>query len=130
MEFVNEAYVVEQEVAGSRIMAEIQRHLALLLAPFAPYLAHELWEMIGEKSNLLREPWPKYDQELAKEEEIEIPVQINGKLRSRILVAAGTADDAVRELALADERVRASLDGKKVVKAIVVPGKLVNLVVS
>jgi leucyl-tRNA synthetase len=129
MELINEAYVLEQEVVGSRLMAEIQRNLALLLAPFAPYLAHELWEMIGQKSNLLREPWPKYDPELAKEEEIEIPVQVNGKLRSRILVAAGTGDDVVRELALADERVRTSLDGKKVVKAIVVPGKLVNLVV-
>ncbi|MCI0352061.1 MAG: leucine--tRNA ligase [Acidobacteriales bacterium] len=129
MELVNEAYVVEREIAGTKLMAQLQRTLALLLAPFAPYLAHELWEMIGEKSELLRGPWPKYDPSLAKEEEIEIPVQINGKLRSRIVVPAGTADDAVRELALADEKVRASLDGKQVVKAIVVPGKLVNLVV-
>jgi len=129
MELVNGAYVAEQEIAGTKLMAEVQRTLALMLAPLAPYLAHELWEMIGEKSNLLREAWPKYDPSLAKEEEIEIPVQINGKLRSRILVPAGTADEAVRALALADEKVRASLDGKQVVKAIVVPGKLVNLVV-
>jgi leucyl-tRNA synthetase len=129
MELVNEAYIVEQEISGSELMAELQRTLAILLAPFAPYLAHELWEMIGEKSNLLREPWPKYDASLAKEDEIEIPVQINGKLRSRILVPAGTGDEAVRKLALADEKIRASLDGKQVVKAIVVPGKLVNLVV-
>ena len=66
-------------------LAEVQRNLVLLLAPFAPYLAHELWEMIGEKGNLLKAPWPKYDAALAKEEEIEIPVQVNGKLRSRVL---------------------------------------------
>src|SRR5262249_2514441 len=130
MELVNGAYVAEQEIAGTKLMAEVQRTLALMLAPLAPYLAHELWEMIGEKSNLVREAGPKYDPSLAKEEEIEIPVQINGKLRSRILVPAGTADEAVRALALADEKVRASLDGKQVVKAIVVPGKLVNLVVK
>jgi leucyl-tRNA synthetase len=129
MQLVNEIYLAEQEIASTQLMAELQRALALLLAPFAPYLAHEIWEMLGEKSNLLREPWPKYDPELAKEEEIEIPVQINGKLRSRILVPAGTTDEVVRERALADEKVRASLNGKRVVNAIVVPGKLVNLVV-
>ena len=69
----------------------------LLLAPFAPYLAHELWEMLGEKGNLLKAPWPKYDPELAKEEELEIPVQINGKLRSRIVVPADAAEAAVLE---------------------------------
>ena len=129
MELVNEVYVAEQEIAGTRLMAEIQRTVALLLAPFAPYIAHEVWEMLGENSNLLRESWPKYDPDLAKEEEIEIPVQINGKVRSRILVPAGTSDDTVRERALSDDKVRASLDGKQVIKAIVVPGRLVNLVV-
>ena len=129
MQLVNEVYLAEEEIAGTPLMAEVQRTLALVLAPFAPYMAHELWEMIGEQASLLRQPWPEYDPELAKEEEIEIPVQINGKLRGRILVPAGISDDALRERALADERVRASLDGKQVVKAIVVPGKLVNLVV-
>ena len=69
-------------------LAEVQRDVVLLLAPFAPYLAHELWEMLGEKGNLLKAPWPKYDAALAKEEEIEIPVQVNGKLRGRIVVPA------------------------------------------
>lgn len=129
MELVNEVYGAEQEIAGARLMREVQRTLALLLAPFAPYVANEMWEMIGEKSNLLREPWPKYDPELAKEEEIEIPVQVNGKFRSRIRVPAGTSDAVVRERALADEKVRASLDGRQIANVIVVPGKLVNLVV-
>ena len=111
------------------VVAEAQRSLTLLLAPFAPYLAHELWEMIGEKTNLLKHPWPQFDPELAKEEEIEIVVQVNGKIKSRVMVAPGTPDDAVRQLALNDPKITGSLDGKQVVKAIVVPNKLVNIVV-
>jgi leucyl-tRNA synthetase len=111
-------------------MRSTLRSFVLLLAPFAPYLAHEIWEMMGEKSNLLREPWPQSDAALAKEDEIEIAVQVNGKLRGRVLVPAGSNDDLVRQQALADEKVQAALEGKPVVKAIVVPGKLVNLVVK
>jgi leucyl-tRNA synthetase len=111
------------------LIAEVQRSLVLLLAPFAPYLAHELWEMLGEKGSLLRVPWPKYDPALAKEDEIEIPVQINGKLRGLIVVPAGSSDDVIRERALSDEKIKAAVAGKQVVKVIVVPSKLVNIVV-
>jgi leucyl-tRNA synthetase len=102
----------------------------LLLAPFAPYLAHELWEMLGETGNLLRAPWPKYDAALAKEEEIEIPVQVNGKLRGRVVVPADAPEAFVLERALADEKVQAAIAGKQVVKKIYVAGKMVNLVVK
>jgi leucyl-tRNA synthetase len=141
MELVNELYALETRVenvpAGDSpakavpvsLLADIQRTLALLLAPFAPYLAHELWEMVGEKGSLLRAPWPKYHPALAKEEEIELPVQVNGKLRSRIVVPADAADDLVRERALADEKIVTLIDGKQIVKVIVVTGKLVNIVV-
>jgi len=141
MELVNELYALETRVenvaAGDSpakavpvsLLADIQRTLALLLAPFAPYLAHELWEMVGEKGSLLRAPWPKYDPALAKEEEIELPVQVNGKLRSRIVVPADAADDLVRERALADEKIVTMIAGKQIVKVITVPGKLVNIVV-
>jgi leucyl-tRNA synthetase len=138
MELVNELYGIDDRMGGATastsvvpvsLIAEVQRDLALLLAPFAPYLAHELWEMLGEKSSLLRTPWPKYDPALAKEEEIEIPVQINGKLRSRIVVPADATEDVLRERALADEKIRAAIAGKQVVKVIVVPGKLVNIVI-
>jgi len=112
------------------VVAEAQRSLTLLLHPFAPYLAHELWEMIGQKGSLLKQPWPQFDPALAKEEEIEIAVQVNGKVRSRLLVAAGTSDEDVRQLALKDPRVLGSMDGKQLVKAIVVPNKLVNIVVK
>ncbi|MFZ0283888.1 MAG: class I tRNA ligase family protein, partial [Terriglobales bacterium] len=111
-------------------VAEAKRVMVLLLAPFAPYLAHELWETLGEKGSLLKAPWPKYDPELAKEDEIEIPVQVNGKLRSVVVVAAGSSEDVIREAALADTKIKAAIAGKRIVKKIVVPGKLVNIVVQ
>ncbi|HET7891757.1 MAG TPA: leucine--tRNA ligase [Candidatus Sulfotelmatobacter sp.] len=134
MELVNVLYGAEEAIAQKKVpapfLAEVQRNLVVLLAPFAPYLAHELWEMLGEKGNLLKAPWPKYDAALAKEEEIEIPVQVNGKLRSRIVVSADATEETVLEHALADEKVRAATAGKQIVKKIYVPGKLLNLVVK
>ena len=112
------------------LMADVQRKLVLMLAPFAPYLAHELWETLGETSDLLRAPWPQYDPALAKEEEVEIGIQVNGKIRSRIVVAADATDEQVRELALADEKVKAAIDGKEIVKVLVVKGRLVNIAVK
>jgi len=136
MELLNELYAVEErakapanEAVPAPLLAEVQRTMVVLLAPFAPYLSHELWEVLGEKSNLLRAPWPKYDPELAKEEEIEIPIQINGKVRSRILMAADASESGVIDQAMADEKTRALIEGKTVVKKIYVPGKLVNIVV-
>jgi leucyl-tRNA synthetase len=143
MELVNELYAAESRGGGASVGAgdspaqvvplsllrEVQRTLALLLAPFAPYLAHELWEMLGEKASLLRAPWPKYDPALAKEEEVEIPVQINGKLRSRIIVPADAPDDSVSVRAQSDEKIATMIAGKRIVKVIVVSGKLVNIVV-
>jgi len=137
MELVNELYGIDDRMAGTAasavvpvsLLADVQRNLVLLLAPFAPYLAYELWETLGEKTSLLRAPWPKYDPALAKEEEIEIPVQINGKLRSRIVVPSDTTEDVLRERALTDEKIHAAIAGKQVVKVIVVPSKLVNIVI-
>jgi leucyl-tRNA synthetase len=134
MELVNVLYGAEEAIARGEVpapfLADVQRKLVLLLAPFAPYLAHELWEMLGEKGNLLKAPWPQYDAALAKEEEIEIPVQINGKLRSRVVVPADASEETVLERVLADERVRTAIAGKQMVKRIYVPGKLVNIVVK
>jgi leucyl-tRNA synthetase len=133
MELMNEIYGAEETRAAGGIpaslIADVQRNIALLLAPMAPYLAHELWEMTGEKSNLLKAAWPKYDPALAAEDEIEIPVQVNGKLRGLVVVPAGATNDQVEQAALADEKVKAAIAGKQIVKKIVVPGKLVNIVV-
>ncbi len=134
MELVNALYGAEEAIAQQAVpaafLADVQRNLVLLLAPFAPYLAHELWEMLGEKGSLLKAQWPKYDAALAKEEEIEIPVQMNGKLRSRIVVPADSAEEFVIERALADEKVQAAIAGKQIVKKVYVPGRLVNIVLK
>jgi leucyl-tRNA synthetase len=137
MELVNELYAHEENVqrgaeppAPPALMADIQRDLALLLAPFAPYLASELWQTLGETSSLLRQPWPKYDPALAKEDEVEMAVQVNGKIRARITVAADATEDRVKEVALADEKVKASIADKEIVKVLVVKGRLANIVVK
>jgi leucyl-tRNA synthetase len=111
------------------LVAEAQRTLVLLLAPFAPYLTSELWEVLGEQGGLLKAPWPKYDPALAKEDEIEIPVQVNGKVRGRVVVPADSPEEFVKERAMADEKVRAAIAGKQIVKVIYVPGKLVSIVI-
>src|ERR1700693_2810147 len=133
MELMNVLYASEDAIAQNIIplpfLADVQRDLVLLLAPFAPYLAHELWETLGEKGNLLKAPWPKYDAALAKEEEIEIPIQINGKLRSRVVVSADATEAFVIERALADEKVQSFIAGKQIIKTIYVAGKLLNIVV-
>src|SRR6266568_5449262 len=100
---------------------ELARNLVLLLAPFAPYMAQELWEVLGEKRDLLRAQWPKYDAALAKEDEIEIPVQINGKLRSRVIVQADAAQAEVEAATQRDEKVKVAIAGKTIVKVILVP---------
>ncbi len=134
MELVNALYAAEEPIARGEVppalLRDAFRSLVLLLAPFAPFLAHELWETLGETSSLLREKWPSFDPELAREEEIEMAIQVNGKVRSHMLVSADISEDSARERALADEKVRAALDGRKLHKAIVVPGKLVNVVVK
>jgi len=137
MELVNELYGAEERATAAKadetippvLLSDVQHTLVLLLAPFAPFIASELWEVLGEKGNLLKAPWPKYDAALAKEDEVEIPVQINGKLRSRVVVPADSSEEFVKEKALADEKVRAAIAGKQIVKEIYVPGKLLNIVI-
>jgi leucyl-tRNA synthetase len=101
----------------------------LVVSPFVPYVAQEMWEELGGTNQVLREPWPTYDPDLAREEEVEIPVQVNGKLRSRIRAPFGAPREELERLALADEKIRALVEGKQIVKTIVVPDKLVNFVV-
>jgi leucyl-tRNA synthetase len=134
MELVNEIQASDAQMAAGEVSApvvdELLRSLVLLLAPFAPYLAAELWEELGGEGSVLRAPWPKSDPGLAKEDELEIPVQINGKLVNVVRVAAGADVKTIEAAALAHEKVKARIAGKTVVKLIVVPGKLVNLVVK
>jgi leucyl-tRNA synthetase len=111
--------------------------LVIMLAPFAPHIAEEMWEGLGHGGGLLAEDaqrkrprWPVADPALAAREELEIPIQVNGKLRSRVIVAPGVSEAELRQSALADERVRALIDGREVVKVIVVPERLVNVVIK
>jgi leucyl-tRNA synthetase len=134
MELLNECYAAQSafssdDLAVRSFRADFQRRFILLLQPFAPYLANELWEVLGEKGNLLRAQWPQYDAALAKEEEIEIPVQVNGKLRSVVIVPAGAGEDVIKGKALADEKIKTFIAGKQIVKVIIVSGKLINIVV-
>jgi leucyl-tRNA synthetase len=134
MEFVNELQAADAQLSSGEVPAavvhEMLRTLALLLAPFAPYLAAELWEQLGGQGTILRYPWPVSDPGLAQEDEIEIPVQINGKLTAVVRVPAGSDSKTIEAAALADEKVQSRIAGKTVAKVIVVPGRAVNLVVK
>jgi len=101
----------------------------LILAPFAPHIAEELWEKLGHKESLTYESWPEYDKELVKEKEIELAVQVNGKIKDRIIVAADADEEQIKQKALAGEKVKKALAEKKPKKIIVIKSRLVNIVV-
>ncbi|GJQ28771.1 MAG: hypothetical protein HBSAPP03_06550 [Phycisphaerae bacterium] len=127
IEFVN-AGVAADKGAGV-LSADQARRLALVLSPFAPHLAEELWVKAGGEGLAMRQPWPTVDQALLKDNEVEVPVQVGGKVRSRVMVPAGADVKLHETIALADAKVRESLAGKPVRKVIVVPGRMVNVVV-
>jgi len=124
MEFVNAAYKVET------IDRAVVEPFVLALAPFAPHLAEELWERLGHGQTLAYHPWPEHDESLLAEDTVEIPVQISGKLRGVVSVAKDADRDAILAAAKADAKIALHLEGKTIVKEIVVPGKLLNLVVQ
>ncbi|NQT38568.1 MAG: class I tRNA ligase family protein, partial [Planctomycetes bacterium] len=124
MEFTN--FFLKEDVRPKSAM----ERLVLLLSPFAPHLAEELWEVLGHTETLATGSWPEFDESLIREETVEVPVQINGKLRSRIQVAADADRDTLEAAARDDERIVALVEGKKIIKAIVVPGRMVNFVVK
>lgn len=123
MEFSN--HMTQQKVRPKSAL----RTFVLLLAPFAPHVAEELWAALGNSNTLAYEPWPKFDPELCKADEIEIPVQVNGKLKAKLMLPAEVDNAAMEAAALADDGVKAALGGKAPKKVIVVPKKLVNVVV-
>jgi leucyl-tRNA synthetase len=118
----------EQAGLSREAIDQILPSLVLMLGPFAPYLAEELWERLGRSGPVFRQAWPAYDEELAKEDAAEVVLQVNGKVRGRMAVPFGTVREELERLALADPKAQASLAGKQVVKVIVVPDKLVNIV--
>jgi leucyl-tRNA synthetase len=124
MEFVN--FFTSQEVRPTKAMETF----TLLLAPMAPHMAEELWSLLRHEKTLAYEPWPAFDPALLKDDEVEIPVQINGKLRGRVVVPAGVDGPSTEQLARDDPKIAVLLEGKTIRKVVVVPGKLVNFVVG
>jgi leucyl-tRNA synthetase len=129
MGLMNVLTYLEKQLSAP-VMAEVIEKLTLMLEPFAPYLAEELWEEQGKPGPVFHHPWPVYDPELAREEEAEIVIQVNGKVRGHVYVAFGTPREVLEKHAMGDAKIRSLLDGKQVVKVIVVPDKLVNIVVK
>ncbi|MCX5861944.1 MAG: leucine--tRNA ligase [Desulfomonile sp.] len=135
MEMINEVSRVSPEEAdGSPSVAaaleEAIRTAIILLSPFVPHIGEELWEAMGEKPGIVRQPWPGYDLELLKQDQILIVVQVNGKKRAEITVRSDASEHEIKQLALAESNVQRFIEGKTVRKAILVPGKLVNVVVG
>jgi leucyl-tRNA synthetase len=110
------------------VVREALEALVVMLAPFSPHVAEEMWEALGHPGGL-QAGWPIADEELAQREELEIPIQVNGKLRSRVITSPEISESELRAAALADEKVKALVDGHEVVKVIVVPRRLVNVVI-
>jgi leucyl-tRNA synthetase len=130
MELTNNlSRVKEAGAVASSSWDEAISVLLRLLAPSTPHLAEELWEKTGHEYSIHNDAWPQWDEELAREEEITLVVQVNGKLRDRIAVPVSISEEEARELALSSERVKAHLDDRKVQRVIYVPGRLVNVVV-
>ncbi len=106
------------------------KNTLMMLAPFAPHIAEELWGAIGEKDSIFEHPWPAWNETLAKEEELELVVQVNGKLRARIVVPAGLSDGEAQQRSLDDAKVKEIINGRQIRKVVVVKGRLVNIVTS
>jgi len=132
MEMTNEIYLQEplEKEVRPEVRKEVLELLTLMLAPMTPHLSEELWEMLGHSGGLWKASWPAFDEALTREDEVEIPVQVNGRLRGKVKVAVGANADEVEKLARADAAIAPHLAGKAVVKRIFVPDKLLNLVVA
>jgi leucyl-tRNA synthetase len=148
MELVNELYAFSETTAhgapahGEPPVARTERPetlaalreaidaLVVMISPFAPHMAEELWQRLGHAETLAAATWPAFDAEVAKAAEVVVPVQVNGRLRARITVQAGATEEQLRALALAEAAVKTYTDGKTIRKVVVAKGPLVNVVVS
>jgi leucyl-tRNA synthetase len=132
MELKNEIQRVEAEVStgpGREVLREALETLVKLLNPFTPHVCEELWARLGHATSLVREAWPAFDAAAAREDEVELAVQVNGKVRGRVTVAREAHEDEIRARALAEPRVAEHVLGKEIVKFVVVPLRLVSMVV-
>jgi leucyl-tRNA synthetase len=134
MELVNALYLIgrpeKNDTKALSVIRETIETIVILLAPIVPHITEELWKTLGYENNLADVPWPEYDHEVAAEEEFTIVIQVNGKVRSRMVVPVDEDDEKIKSLALNDEKIISFISGKKVVREIYVPKKLVNIVVQ
>jgi leucyl-tRNA synthetase len=132
MELVNTLQANEplEENARPEIVKQVLEMLIMMLAPIVPHLAEELWEMLGHGESLQRSEWPQYSEDLAEEEQVEVVIQINGRVRGKIRVDAGLAEEELAQRAFGDPKIQLLLRGARIVKRVVVPDKLVNVVVA
>lgn len=137
MELVNASYQLMPQLDGkgadaieARVFKKAAETIVLLIAPFAPHISEELWARLGSKVPVYRTKWPTWDEDALKQDEVEIPVQVNGKVRGRVRVAAGANEAAVKEAVLADEKIKESVGGKEIKKFVYVTDKIVNMVVA
>lgn len=129
MELVNWCYERRADLSKNDL-SQVQEVLALLIAPFAPHVAEEFWSMLGKKNSIFREKWPAYNSELVRDEQVELIVQVNGKMRSKISVPAGITEREAFNIVDRDQKIKKITEGKKIIKRIFVRGRLVNLVVQ
>ncbi|MEX0614853.1 MAG: class I tRNA ligase family protein, partial [Methylophaga sp.] len=120
----------ETDKAASAVRQEVLEFAVLMLAPITPHICHVLWQQLGHENAVVNADWPVVDEQALKQDKIELMVQVNGKLRSKLLVATTASQADIETLALADDNAQRFIDGKTLRKVIVVPGRLVNIVVG
>ena len=131
MELINDLYKYKElEDRNDAVIKEAIKAVVVILAPFAPHLGEELWLMIGKEASVFDIGWPDYDKSAIQLDEVEIIVQVNGKVRNKINAPVGIDQDVMKNLALNDEKIKEFIEGKNVVKVIAIPSKLVNIVVK
>ncbi|MBI4461828.1 MAG: leucine--tRNA ligase [Acidobacteria bacterium] len=132
MELVNELYALEplEEDLSPAILKEVLDVTTLLISPYAPHIAEELWEVLGHEPGLLRAPWPRYNVEFAQEEQYEIVIQVNGRVRGRLTVSEDLSEEELRDRALGDARIAELVRQARIAKTVVVPKKLINIVLA
>jgi len=123
-------YTANNDNINGKLVQDIVRDSVLILAPFVPHMAEELWEMLGNEYSVFNQAWPVHDPAKLVRDESEIAVQVNGKVRARVVVRTDAESDEVQQIVMADEKVTAAIDGKNVVKFVYIKGRLANIVVK
>ncbi len=129
MEYTNALSKSKPMCWGSPVWDEAVRTLVLLIAPVTPHMAEELWARLGQEYSIHNQAWPQWDEAMLVEDTVQIPVQVNGKVRGRITIATDAAEESIKAAALADENVQRYVEGKQIIKVIVPKGRLVSIVI-